>query len=98
MTTMYMRYRHFGFTYPKVKGKKNIRKELGKLKLILLAQPMSIREKIKWIRYNKVQEVAYKEAVARFHDALATGEEELDKVHQELCGKPPIPLKQAVVQ
>ena len=95
MTTMYMRYRHFGFIYPKENGKKNFRKELSKLKLILIAQPMSIGEKIKWIRYNKVQEVAYKEAVATFHDALARSEEELDKLHQELCGKPPIPLKQA---
>jgi rhamnosyltransferase len=94
LTTIYMRYRHFGFIYPRGNGKTNYRQELSKLKQIFTAAPMSVAEKFKWVKYNKELSHAVKEAHEAFHSALEKGEQVLDEVHQKYCGKPPIPLKQ----
>ncbi len=96
LTTFYMRYRHFGFVYPKGEGKRNYRAVLSRYKQIFTAGPMSLKEKFGWLKYNK----EYNEGVAKAHntftEALAIGEEALDTVHEKYCGKPPIPLKQKV--
>lgn len=94
LTTFYMRYRHFGFIYPKGDGKRNLRGELSRYKQIFTAKPLSLKEKIGWIKYNKEYDQAVAKAHQTFLEALEKGEDVLDKVHEKYCGKAPIPLKQ----
>lgn len=94
LTTFYMRYKHFGFIYPKSDGKRNLRAELSRYKQIFTARPMSLKEKFGWLKYNNDYNEAVAEAHRTFLEALEQGEEVLDKVHEKYCGKPPIPLKQ----
>ena len=88
-----MRYKHFGFIYPKANGGIKLRAELSRLKTIFLSRPLSFKEKLYWLQYNKEQELAYKKAINTFHEALMKGEETLNNTHEKYCGKPPIPLK-----
>lgn len=98
LTTIYMRYKHFGFVYPTENGKKNYRAALSRYKQIFTAKPLTLKEKLGWLNYNKTYRLAVKEAHRTFQEALQKGEEALDKVHEKYCGKPPIPLKQSVPQ
>jgi rhamnosyltransferase len=93
LTTIYMRYKHFGFVLPKNTGNRSLRSKVSRLKTIFLSEPLTLREKWNWLNYNKKNEKAYEKAVHTFHEALAVGEENLDKTHEQYCGKPPIPLK-----
>ena len=58
------------------------------------AEGLSASEKIKWWKYNLELKAAIKKAIVEFHKSLQAGEDNLDKRHTELCGKPPIPKKQ----
>lgn len=93
LTTIYMRYKHFGFVYPKNNGSRSFRGELSRVKTIFLSKPLTLKEKWGWLNYNKENEKAYTKAIQTFHMALTDGEENLDKTHEKYCGKPPIPLK-----
>lgn len=96
LTTFYMRYRHFGFVYPKGEGKRAYRTLLSHYKQIFTAENLSLKEKFAWVKYNKVYDAAVAKAHHTFMEALEQGEEQLDKVHEKYCGKPPVPLKQKV--
>ncbi len=89
-TTMYFRYRHFGFLYEKPKTTL-----LQKMRLIkVLIKNLGVNTAVcKWYRYNLTNHRAVINAHELFTKALAAGEQELDRQHQQLCGKPPIPLK-----
>ncbi|MDQ6609103.1 MAG: glycosyltransferase [Bacteroidota bacterium] len=93
LTTFYMRYRHFGFIYPKEDGKRNYRGELSRYKQIFTAANMSLKEKLAWLKYNKEYDEAVGKAHNTFLEALAKGEDALDREHEKYCGKPPIPIK-----
>ena len=92
LTTMYLRYRCFGFVYHK--PKRTVRETLGIVKLIWVSKSLTLKEKWSWYLYNRQQFNAFKEAHAVFHDALSKGEEVLDRTHEKFCGKPPVPLKE----
>jgi rhamnosyltransferase len=91
-TTMYFRYRHFGFLY-----EKPAISLLNRLRLLkVLVKNLGINSSVfKWYRYNVLNHKAAKDAHTLFMKSLAAGEEELDRQHQQLCGTPPIPLKTA---
>lgn len=91
LTVLYLRYKHFGYIYPK--PQKTIREMLSTVKVIWISKPLSISEKLKWLSYNLNQWNAMKEAHAVFMNALKNGEDALDKEHDKICGKPPVPLK-----
>jgi len=96
LTTFYMRYRHFGYVYPKGEGKRDLRALLSRYKQIFTAKGISLKEKVGWLKYNNTYDEAVAKAHNTFLEALAKGEQELDKVHEKFCGKPPIPIKQKV--
>jgi rhamnosyltransferase len=97
LTSMYLRYRSFGFVHPQ--PERRLRSRLSMMKLIFLAKPLSVGEKFRWIKYNRTQHQAYVHAWKVFTSALAVSEHELDEVHARYCSKPPSPVrKQAVVQ
>lgn len=91
LTTLYFRYRHFGFIPPKpAMGFIDL---LRLIKVVWISGPMTNRQKIKWVKYNLDMHNAAKAAYRLFTDALAISEDNLTKVHTEYCGKPPIPVK-----
>lgn len=92
LTTIYMRYKHFGFIYPQ-SAKRSLRGKLSRIKTIFGSKPLTLKEKWYWLNYNRENERAYFKAINTFHLALADGEDALDKTHEKYCGKPPIPLK-----
>ncbi|HUC79684.1 MAG TPA: glycosyltransferase [Flavisolibacter sp.] len=96
LTTIYMRYRHFGFVYPKETGKKSLRSTLSRYKQIFTTKELPLKSKIDWLKYNDEYDQAAVEANHAFHNALAEGEKVLDQLHEKYCGKPPIPVKQKV--
>lgn len=90
-TTLYFRYKHFGCTYNI--PKKGLKKYLSEIKYILTQSKVPIFKKYSWFKYNHNQFLSIRKATATFNKYLAKGEWALDKKHEELCGKPPIPLK-----
>lgn len=93
LTTIYMRYKHFGYVYPRNGQKTNVRQELSNLKQILMAPQMKFSQKLRWWKHNRQYGFGVKDAHDSFHHALSISEEELDRIHSLYCGKPPIPIK-----
>lgn len=96
LTVMYFRYRHFGYLYQK--HTQSPRAFLSELKTILTTKEIGIKEKWYWVTYNRWRRKALKKANTVFYEALGTSENELDNVHENLCGKPPVPAKARVEQ
>jgi rhamnosyltransferase len=90
-TTMYFRYRQFGYLQETpVLG---IRSKLSIIKRLLQLPKFSFKKIFYWWNYNIKNFKAAQLSHQVFMESLIKGEEELDKVHEKLCGKPPIPLK-----
>lgn len=92
LTVMYLRYKQFGYLYKK--PAQTLRSFLSEAKLIWTTKDLTTKEKWYWVRYNRQRHQATKQAYRVFMKALNEGEETLDKVHKDLCGKPPVPLKE----
>jgi rhamnosyltransferase len=91
-TVMYSRYKQFGFIAPA--PALTIRKEMSFIKWLVHALGPDLKNIIKWYRYNVVNFKAAAQSHRLFIQLLEQGEEALDKKHEEICGIPPIPLKQ----
>jgi hypothetical protein len=63
------------------------------IRILIMSEPLTIKEKIKWFLYNKELYMASKKAWNLFTEAIKKGEEEVDRIHALHCSKPPIPLK-----
>ena len=92
LTTLYFRYKHFGYITPLPSG--GMLQKVRLAKMIFLKKELTIREKIAWWKYNLVQQRAIYDAIKVFKQALQVSEKNLDAVHEQWCGKPPIPVKQ----
>lgn len=90
-TTIYFRYKYFGYVYPQ--PNMPVRKKLSIIKQLVQSVGLQSGVVYKWYRYNVDNFLAILHAHRRFTTALAQGESVLDATHEELCGKPPIPLK-----
>ncbi|MBK7087792.1 MAG: hypothetical protein IPH56_02400 [Chitinophagaceae bacterium] len=69
---------------------------MAKLRMVkLLAKSLlpNVNAMLKWHRYNTQNFNARKNAFFAFMEARKKGEDELDNLHTQLCGKPPVPLK-----
>jgi len=91
LTSLYFRYKHFGFVSKS--PKKGILDNLRIAKTIWQSKPLNTMDKFRWLKYNNDQFEAMCMAHSIFENALAQGEDVLDKKHEKFCGKPPIPLK-----
>lgn len=91
LTSMYFKYKHFRYIYGQ--STLTLRERLSMIKTLLGAKGISLKEKWAWYFYNIRQFTVAKKAQDVFMKALSKGEEELDAVHQQLCGKPPVPVK-----
>jgi rhamnosyltransferase len=90
-TTMYLRYRQFGFL--PVAPVLTFRSKLNMVKTLVEAFRTDIRNIVKWYNYNTGNFRALVQSHQLFMQTLQQGEAALDAKHAELCGKPPIPLK-----
>lgn len=91
-TTHYFRYLAFKYV-PKVNPLSFVDK-IRILKTLVKRLGTNIRAINHWYQYNiTIQKAAY-ESYQQFVAALELGESNLDQVHERLCGKPPVPLKQ----
>jgi rhamnosyltransferase len=90
-TTMYFRYRLFGYLYERPAF--TLHNRLSLIKILLRSCGASISDIIKWYKYNKKNFHAVLEAYILFNKTLAQGEKALDDLHMKLCGQPPVPLK-----
>ncbi|MEO7534690.1 MAG: glycosyltransferase [Ferruginibacter sp.] len=90
LTVMYFRYKQFGYLYQK--PKQSFRSFLSMVKQIVTTKDLTIKEKWHWIRYNAQRFNAIKKAHEVFFIALKSGEKTLDEVHNNYCGKSPVPL------
>jgi len=90
-TTMYFRYKQFGFLYEE--PVLPLRSKLSILKTLAAAtnfNPVSI---LKWYRYNTGNFKAGLKAYRLFMKHLQQGDDSLDAAHEQYCGKPPVPQK-----
>ena len=90
-TTMYFRYKNFGFLHPL--PVLTLRSKLSMLKLLIKAFGPDIKNIMKWYHYNTANFRAGLESHKLFIQTMQEGDASLDVKHLELCGKPPIPLK-----
>jgi rhamnosyltransferase len=90
-TTMYFRYKQFGYLYevPML----TIQSRIRILKALFKAFGINLIQILKWYNYNLNNFNALVDAHRLFMNALQAGETALDVKHAEICGKPPIPLK-----
>jgi rhamnosyltransferase len=88
--TLYHRYRLFGLraTVPAV-----LSNLMSNARLLFREAGLSWSERGRWLAYNLSVTRGVRDAVRLFDGALARSESELDGVYQEICGKPPIPVK-----
>ncbi len=86
LTVMHTRYRQFRF----VQGRPNqsVRQILSIIKTILKSEPLTFKQKIAWFQYNRKQLKGEQQAFDIFTKALAEGEDKLDAVHEQYCGRP----------
>jgi rhamnosyltransferase len=66
---------------------------LRAIKLLLKAKSIRWKDKWKWFWYNYRLYFAINRSVRSFSDALRIGENELDRLHNEICGAPPQAVK-----
>ena len=91
LTARYFAYRNLQYVYPK--PALPLRRKLSMIKALALANAVSPVKKWDWFMYNINHYKAEKKAHQTFIEALRQGNSTLDKVHEQFCGKPPIPLK-----
>lgn len=90
-TVMYHLYKFFDLI-PEMPNY-DIMSNLRLINVIRKAEGIPLKDKIKWWRYNISTRNGLIRATKEIRDAIAKGEDFLDAQHQELCGKPPIPVK-----
>ena len=90
-TTMFMQYRFFGLLPQK--PQLSFVAKLRWLKTLAKSVFPNGRALLSWYRYNTKNFAARQKAYFTFMETLQKGETELDQLHTQLCGKPPIPLK-----
>ena len=92
-TTLYFRYRIFGFVPSK--PKLTLKKRLSLIKhLTKKTGTISSKEVLFWYKYNLSNIKSSIEAHNYFFDCINEGtDQHLDNLHETLCGKPPIPIK-----
>jgi rhamnosyltransferase len=86
LTTMYFRYRHFGFLPPA--PAMTLRRRLGMLKTFAGTLGADPAGWLRWYRYNMQVFQAISKAQDVFTKSLAQGEQALDDAHERYCGKP----------
>ncbi|MEP7278868.1 MAG: glycosyltransferase family 2 protein [Bacteroidota bacterium] len=90
-TTMYFRYKQFRLM--PVQPVLTLRRKLSIIKCLLLSLSPSVKDILKWYRYNTKNYGATIKSYRQFVQSLRQGEEALDNKHTALCGIPPSPLK-----
>ena len=90
-TVFYYQYKYFGLI-PSVQ-KQTIKELLSKIKLLLSEHRIPWNRKWYWYKYNRSVFSSIQQAAIQFRQALSKGEENLDKVHSQLCGIAPTPKK-----
>ncbi len=90
ITTLYHRHRLFGtgagrppWVGPALRASRTVLRSAG----------LSLRLKWNWIRYNWANQRAHRRAADRFEAARRRGAEAVERLHEELKGRPPVPLK-----
>lgn len=90
-TVSYYFHRNFGLRPTLIKmGPISL---LRTIRLLLQAEGVPLKERYQWLLYNYRWFKALNRSVRIFNKALRAGEEELDRVHAEICGKPPQAVK-----
>lgn len=90
-TVMYHMYKFYGLQYKEPEY--TLKSYLSMAMLLWKAKSVPLKDKIKWWNYNIGIWKQLKKSVRAINEAIAKGEDYLDKQHQEFCGKPPIPKK-----
>jgi rhamnosyltransferase len=90
-TTMYLRYRQFGYLYPR--PNKTIREKLSLIKTLWRSLPFRPGAIAYWYQQELSNFKALQRAHTVFMEALDEGEAKLELVHEKYCGKPPVPLQ-----
>lgn len=91
LTTLYFRYKEFGLIHEQ--PALSLRSKLSMIKLLLKTKGISTGKKISWYQYNVARFKARVRAFELFSNSLQKGEKELDAVHEQYCGKAPVPQK-----
>lgn len=91
-TTKYFSYRLFGLK-PDLLPEPQLKQKISWIKSIIKAGIFNPIKIFYWYKYNLLKYSARRKAVLDFYSSLLAGEEFLDKEHQRICGKPPIPSK-----
>ena len=91
LTTMYFRYKYFKFIPTSIDSV--IIRLARAVKVLWQSNEIGIRRKVYWLNYNLKIHRSLLRSRKLFMKALASGEEELDILHREYCGTPPIPSK-----
>ena len=90
-TTMYFRYKQFGYLYDK--PVLLLQNKLSILKTIVVAEKVNLFSVIKWYKYNTGNFKAGLKSYNLFMKYLKQGDTSLDTAHEQYCGKPPVPQK-----
>lgn len=90
-TTMYFRYRQFGYLYES--PVMSMRSKLSILKVLLQLPGLPIKKIFYWWDYNIKNFKAAQRSHQVFVEILKKGEDQLDQIHEQICGKPPVPQK-----
>ena len=94
LTTMYFRYRAFGFVY----DEPQLILPLARAYRVLAREPaVAWRERFRWLGYTARNQLALRRAVRMFRAASRRGPATLDALHERCCGQPPIPSKTSPV-
>ena len=88
---MYMRYKQFGCIYNR--PVQTLRQNLSTIKIIATSNPLTLKEKWNWFRYNRMQFKGLVKAYEVLSTALAESEAKLDLIYEKYCGKPPVHQK-----
>jgi rhamnosyltransferase len=90
-TTMYFRYRNFGYIPPA--PSLSFRQRLSILKTLVRSLGFDPAGWLRWYRYNLDVFDAISRAHRTFSESLLKGEAALDEAHSTYCGKPPLVKK-----
>ena len=90
-TTMYFRYKQFQFLYKK--PLLTLRFRISILKTLFKRLGFDMKVFLYWYKYNINNHKSFVRSYKFFMASLNKGEVYLDKEHELLCGKPPIPKK-----
>lgn len=93
LTAHYFRYRTYGCV-PSPLNSSGFKSTLSRIRSVFFRSQLPLAEALYWWRYNQSRIQAINKATLDFHRALNISEEELDNLHTNHCGKPPIPVKQ----